>query len=1000
MLHLRESYLPFLNKLKTLLILLSLTTSVLGQQFHFTNYSLNEGLPQSQVFALCEDQRGYIWMGTNGGGLSAFNGFEFKTYTSADGLPSNYILSMAEDNKGMLWIGTKNGLATFNGKKIKIHPLPGEKLAITCILEDHKNQIWLGTNSGIFRKDKNEFIPFRPSSFPDKGIAINFIEETNDGRIWIGTNNGTYILDGKNTEHLSTKNGLISNLSQSMGSDSAGNIWIGSYGKGLNLITSSGIADVNSLTGLTGTAVFSILCDAQGLVWITTQEKGLCKFNPLDSSHVFLTEKDGLANNHARSLLHDRWGNYWIGTSGGGVSKYAGQQFEKYGKGNGLPGNYIYSVAADHNNNLWVGATGGGINKLSSNTFTRFGSDSNFVDDKIRTVFVDSDSLIWLGIDGKGLAQYNGDTFIVYNEKHGLAGNFVKSIDEDSRGRIWVASAGGGITLIHKTHPVEGGFSMTKYNTSNYLKSNRVIQVHVDKLDRVWFANQTSGVGVFENDSTVKYFSKSDGLASDDIRSLTEDQFGNLWIGGTGGLNALPLYRESLKIQSIPSTNLSSVNIYQLIADAENNIWVGTEKGLDRLKIDSSLSILESTHFGGDEGFTGVETNLNAVCLDRENNLWFGTVDGLFKYLSRADVKNKIAPILSLQDISLHYISLSKTAYDSLYHNGFKLEFYHDENHLTFDFLGVTQTIPGKVKYKWRLIGLEKDWSPPAKRNSVTYSNLAPGKYTFEVLSANENEVWNNEPLRFEFEIKAPFWQKGWFRIVLLFAALLLIVIFTATIIRQINKKSRERQEKLKTERDLISLEQKALRLQMNPHFIFHTLNNIQSLIATKDEATARIYLSKFSKLMRQILENSRSNEITLENEIETLQNYLSIERFCHDNSFEFNIEVDENLETAFIMIPPMILQPFVENAIVHGVAPLQGGGQINISFMEKDGSLTCTITDNGIGRKAAAQRIDANHKSTALAVTKQRLSLINPESESVAIEDLKVGTKVVVRLG
>ncbi len=986
-------------KLRTLFFLLSITATALGQQYHFSNFSLNEGLPQSQVFALCEDQRGYIWMGTNGGGLSMFDGFEFSTYTTKDGLPSNYILSLTEDHEGKLWIGTNNGLCQFDGKEINTYPLSEGKISITCILEDSRKRLWLGTTNGIYRKSKDEFLRFQPNSFPEKGIAINFIEETKDGRIWIGTNNGTYILEGSKTEHLTTKNGLASNLSQSMGFDSTGNLWIGSYGRGVDLITSEGIKNMNGPTSLTGTAVFSILCDKDGMVWIATQEKGICKFNPTDSSHVFLTERDGLANNHVRSMLHDRWGNYWIGTSGGGVSKYAGQQFEKYGKGHGLPGSYIYCMAADYENNLWVGATGGGINKLSGNTFTRYGSDSGFVDDKIRTVFIDSDSLIWLGIDGKGLAKYDGDSFIVYNEKQGLAGNFVKSFDEDSKGRIWVASAGGGITMIYKINPISGGFSMTKFNTTNYLKSNRVIQVHVDKRDRVWFANQTTGVGVFENDSTVRYFSKKEGLASDDVRSLAEDQFGNLWIGSTGGLNVIPLYGKSFEVHSIPSSELSSANIYQLVADAENHIWVGTEKGLDRLKIDTTLTILESTHFGSDEGFTGVETNLNAVCLDKANNLWFGTVDGLFRYLSRADVKNKTAPILNFKEVSLHYISLSNTTYDSLYSNGLAIQFDHDENHLTFDFLGITQTIPAKVKYKWRLVGLEKDWSPPAKRNSVTYSNLAPGKYTFEVLSANENEVWNTEPLRFEFEIKAPFWQKGWFRVVLLFGALLLIVIITAAIISQINKKSKERQEKLKTERDLISLEQKALRLQMNPHFIFHTLNNIQSLIATKDEATARLYLSKFSKLMRQILENSRSNEITLENEIETLGNYLSIERFCHDNSFEFNIEVDENLETAFIMIPPMILQPFVENAIVHGVAPLKGGGQISISFTENHGSLICTITDNGIGRKEAAKRVDTAHKSTALAVTQQRLAMINPDGESVVIEDLEEGTKVTVKL-
>ncbi|MDZ7848241.1 MAG: histidine kinase [Owenweeksia sp.] len=527
-----------------------------------------------------------------------------------------------------------------------------------------------------------------------------------------------------------------------------------------------------------------------------------------------------------------------------------------------------------------------------------------------------------------------GDSFQFFTTADGLASNWVKSIVEDTSGTIWAASAGGGITKINTDST--GVFVLGKFTTRDGLQSNRVIDLHIDQYNRLWYASQDAGIGFIQSDSIFRSFTTAKGLNSNHIRSLAEDDFGNLWIASIGGLNALPLYSDSLSIVSIPDQEISSNNIYLLQTDHENNLWVGTEKGLDRLKLDSSLNVLESTYFGPDEGFTGVETNLNASCLDRENRLWFGTVNGLQRYLSQSDVKNEIPPILNFTEVSLDYVPLEETEYYPAWKKGKSPEFRHDENHLSFDFLGITQTLPKKVQYKWRLMGLEEAWSPASGRNSVTYSNLSPGSYRFQVLSANEDGVWNSEPLEMEFRILAPFWKKTWFIISTILLGILIIALIITARIRILKRKARENQERLSMERDLISLEQKALRLQMNPHFIFHTLNSIQALIATKDEDTARTYLSKFSKLMRQILENSRSEKISLEAEIETLENYLGIERFCNEEKFDFKIEVEDDLETEFIMIPPMILQPFVENAIIHGIRPLKSQGEIELSFGRK----------------------------------------------------------------
>jgi len=211
-------------------------------------------------------------------------------------------------------------------------------------------------------------------------------------------------------------------------------------------------------------------------------------------------------------------------------------------------------------------------------------------------------------------------------------------------------------------------------------------------------------------------------------------------------------------------------------------------------------------------------------------------------------------------------------------------------------------------------------------------------------------------------------------------------------------------------ENNLLQLEQKALQLQMNPHFIFNALNTVQSLFMSNEQGAARQLLSKFAKLMRAILENSRASVIPLQNEIDLLDNYLAIEQFSRPGKFDYTLTVDPTIDPDEVNIPPMLIQPFVENAIIHGVNPLKHAGQINLSFKKEGSQLVCSVEDNGVGRQASAKLQEQNarkHKSVALDVTEERLEFLNQDhnSKSLIISDLKnddgsiAGTKVLIKL-
>ncbi len=466
----------------------------------------------------------------------------------------------------------------------------------------------------------------------------------------------------------------------------------------------------------------------------------------------------------------------------------------------------------------------------------------------------------------------------------------------------------------------------------------------------------------------------------------------------------------------VDQEELTYNNIYFLIFDDEQNLWAGSQKGVDKITLNEERNIKEVKHFGASEGFVGIETCQNAALKDSQGNLWFGTVNGVTKYNPSYTTQNTIPPKVRITDIRLFYKSLYETEYKDWIQNWNHLKdslvLPHRQNHLEFEFLGINHPNPSKVTYEWRLLGAEENWSPRSTRNNVTYSNLLPGDYTFQLKGFNEEGIADKNPLELSFSIKPPFWQLWWFRLTCLGALLFIIAAIIRGRVNRVRREAKRAQEQLELENSLLSLKQKALQLQMNPHFIFNALNSIQNLIVQNDSKTARYQLAKFSKLMRAILEHSRSNAISLEQEIETLENYIAIERLSSGNEFHYNIQIEPDIKPADTYIPPMMIQPFVENAIIHGIAPLHKNGIVNISFAQKQENIHCTIEDNGVGfeqaQKSKAKALGDGHQSAALQVTQERLDILQSKpipSPSLDIQEIILkdgsigGTKVLIRV-
>ena len=327
---------------------------------------------------------------------------------------------------------------------------------------------------------------------------------------------------------------------------------------------------------------------------------------------------------------------------------------------------------------------------------------------------------------------------------------------------------------------------------------------------------------------------------------------------------------------------------------------------------------------------------------------------------------------------------------------------------MTIEFSAINHSLAQKTKFQYMLSGVDEGWKDPKEKRSFTYSHLSGGDYIFKVKACNNENVWNTEIYELPVHVTSPWYKTTLFWFLIISLLIGLGYAYYQQRIRQIKKESLL---KASFEKQKSDLEMNALRAQMNPHFIFNCLNSIESYIIRNDSMKASSYLNNFSRLIRLILQNSRTNYVNLQDELEALMLYIQLEEMRLRNSFTHEIILADDLHAENYEIPPMLIQPFVENSIWHGLQPLGSGGKVIIKVQKVGETLNCTIQDNGIGRIAAAKNKEekkVKRKSMGMNITLERMEIINniyDTKNEVKIEDLyynsgkPIGTKVTLNI-
>jgi ligand-binding sensor domain-containing protein len=993
--------------------------------------SQKNGLPFNTMSSIVQDRQGFIWIGS-ADGLARYDGYTFVTVprnVDARKLSFNAISTIGIDKTGKLWIGQLGGLvsrlnpSTEHFETFKIEG--GEDKIITTIFCDSKGIIWcfMG-HTGLYRFDGKTFnfvgalpdLPQNASGLPATYNNASSIHEDSDHTFWIASSNGLYHFSPATStfQHLSSlspDSNLPTPIHQIIPDGKKG-FWCATYGYGLVYfdVATNQYQSFRYQKGHFGTnnIIYGAWRKDEDEMWISTSGNGLGVFNDRTKKFSFFHEGSLEGNGPVcTSMLVDQLGIIWV-ISDKGLMKWNTREnhfrFSKL-KVTRTDNHDYYGVsdvfedkatgrkiiATSYADGLHVFDSTGKETVLSFDIHPA-AEPYLIVTDLMRTrdgriLMTSRDYLYELTRDNR-LQKIPGPNSALDTSKPA----YFLRMAQSANGDIWIASSRNG--LIHFDAAKKIWDRLHTQNTPVF-PDNRIVRIGFDKQQRLWVGHHRSGISRFDpgDNSWVHYKHEpkdSTSLVSNLLSDMIITLSGDVWIATLEGLSRFDNKTNSF-INFTLRTGLPSQTIYEIASDDNNNIWAMANKGMMMMPSNGG-AIQQYDH---EQGIEGVYSAF-IVRRGSEGKMYGCTYRGYFTFYPSLILNQK-------REHSSVIITDVKNGNTSLLNGQQKgvIPVNYTDNSLTIEFAALN-FLDAQNIYQYKMLGLNSQWSESSNR-SVTYSSLPSGNYIFEVSLVGDPSY----AAALKIEVTTPFWRQWWFRSFLMALGLAGVYLVYRLRLNQIRHDA-----KLKTEfnQKLAEVEMKALKAQMSPHFIFNSLNSINRYIIKAEPEKASLYLTKFSKLIRLILDNSNLKIISLEQEINALKLYIELEALRFNEKFAYTLTVNPELNPMSIGVPPMIIQPFIENAIWHGLLHKESPGQLDISIERFGSGLKCIITDNGVGRKKAAELKSKSvnkEKSYGMKITKDRLAMLNGESkvsgvEIIDLEDEKgnsTGTQVIVKI-
>jgi diguanylate cyclase (GGDEF)-like protein len=737
-----------MSRLLSILVfgLMAVSLQAPGKQLNIAHYDTRDGIPQVQVLTVHQCDVGYIWLGTFSG-LSRYDGRQFRHFVSRDGLNSNHITDLVTDPEGILWIGTGNGVCRLIGSsRFDCLDLPGVAETQVHSLHASDDRLWVASDAGLFRIRNGEA---ERVELPTESERVVFsVASDPEGGIWIGGAGGLFLKRSSRIQSV-TLEGAESPVSVTALTLSDDGVWVGTT-EGLFLAARDGVRRIAEPDWLADLDFSHLLWDRAGRLWGSTAT-GLVRYE--QGNFELLSDRNRLASDILHQAFMDREGIVWLAHDSG-LSKVLPSVFVGYTQESGLLAAFVRTIAEDPQGRLWLG-TRQGVQVIESRngewqidpSFT-IALDDGLIDERIYSIaFPDSETALLA--TSHGVARWTADAGIVevIRENDGLPSNRTRSLLVDSQGKTWISTIQG--TVVYQADRIEPP-------GATELASAYAIRIREDIDGRIWFATLHHGLLMLDTDGRFRQWRGEHGLSDEMLWDVEPASDGTVWVGSNGD-GLFQLHVDGSIRRYSTADGLVDEFVWQVLEDQAGRIWAYTNRGLSR------FDGAQWSNFRESDGLLHMEGAATAAIEASDGALWFGSADGLMRYVDQELYRPSVPPPAVVGEVLLG---------DRRIEPGERLP--HRPGSLQFQFAGLSFQDESEVRFRYRLLDLENDWTEADTTRSVTYARLGGGDYRFEVMARSPLGVWSETPARFDFSVQPPYWTTWWFWTLALSATLML----------------------------------------------------------------------------------------------------------------------------------------------------------------------------------------------------------------------------------
>ena len=936
---------PWLPATLSLLLFFAFCNPGIAQDYSYTQYSIQNGLAGSNVYNMTQDTDGFIWFATETG-LSRFDGHQFKNFTVADGLPSNEIFGVFADSKNRIWMMCFQKAICYyqNGK---IHNQDNDSVL---------KKIKIRASVSGYSENAEGDILVRVS-VEDLDLIENYIIK--------GDSVTATILD--KTGHGYQKKNVFSAIRGTGAiperiTDIPENIRIQLRKNNMPNVEPSTISSITGRKYLTAHVEnIGASSEKRILVFAGNDTVGQIVNSPVKTNFI------SYINDHTLALVRSQGGVTLFDLDKMSITENI---FSKLN---------IVFVMEDKEQNLWLATKGLGVFKIGPAKIRNFSFNNLAVRD-IKKI----NGHIYIGTNDAKLWSLNPLNFTPYKFNTGgsprrVNGAWIFTSVRNSRQNLYFTTSSSNYLALTgraacgsvKTLQLFGDtFFAASSNIAYTMKLPQLKLIDTIYSGRsncayyshgIYYVGTLDGLYIRGQDKRTRFTGDKYPILKSRINAIAEGRNGVIWLATNG--NGIVGYKDGRIILGVNKNDGLTSGICRTICAEGDNLWIGTDKGLSKATIRGNTLVVTQNITETD----GLNSDMVNSILYDSGTLYVGTELGLSVFDAAS------LPTHGISNIVLTDVQVSRNHLNPHIAN---IHLKHADNNIRFDFSGISFLSGGYITYKYRLLGLSDTWAVTTE-HSLSYPSLPSGQYQFQIIAINKFGD-KSHTVTYKFEIDKLLWEHRWVQLLAIFGIVLITSIIVRYIVRRTNSIEKE---KLRSAQKILELEQMALRAQMNPHFVFNSLNSLQQYILNKDVRSANSYLSRFAGLVRQTLENATRLNIPLSEEIRYLETYIELERMQLLDPFTYTLNVDDRINRELLLIPNMVLQPYVENAIKHGVLQMQSKGHISIAFTLIDENiLNCTIRDNGIGIVATTQQKDMHNsrQSYGLSINDKRIITLN----------------------